>query len=140
MSGKSHRSMTRVYEAGAGSGPVPPREPAERGVTPPVKVASDGLEVTQVIQNMAHTVPLVASKTTMARVYLSAAVANPIVVQGVLLARRKSPAGQWTPIPSLGTAVINPAENGQLRLKRESESKSLNFLLPAALCAAAHAS
>ena len=128
--------MTRLSHAGAGSGPVPPREPAERGVTPPIKVTSDGVEVTQVIQDMAHTVPLVASKTTMVRVYLSAAVAGPIVVQGVLLARRKSPTGPWQPIPSLGAVVINPAENGQLRLKRESESKSLNFLLPTPLCAA----
>ena len=63
--------------------------------------------------------------------------AGPIVVQGVLLARRKSPTtGPWQPVPSLGAVVINPADNGQLRLKRESESKSLNFLLPAALCGA----
>ena len=136
MAGKSHRSMIRVPQAGAGSGPVPPREPAERGVTPPIKVTVDGVEVTQAIQDMAHAVPLVASKTTMVRVYLSAAVAGPIVVQGVLLARRKSPAGPWQPIPSLGAVVISSAENGQLRLKRESESKSLNFLLPTALCAA----
>ena len=136
MSGKSQRSMLSVSQAGAGSGPVPPREPAERGVTPPIKVTLDGLEVTQAVQDMAHTVPLVAFKTTMVRAYLSAAVAGPIAVQGMLLARRKSPAGPWQPIPSLGAVIINPAENGQLRLKRESESKSLNFLLPIALCAA----
>jgi hypothetical protein len=136
MSCKTLRSMTSVSHAGAGSGPVPPREPAERGVTPPVKLTLDGFEVTQAIQDMAHSVPLVASKTTMVRVYLSAAVGGPIMVLGVLLARRKSPAGQWQPIPSLGAVVINPAENGQLRLKRESENKSLNFLLPTALCAA----
>lgn len=136
MSGKLQRSMLSVSQAGAVSGPVPPREPAERGVTPPIKVTLDGLEVTQAIQDMAHTVPLVAVKTTMVRAYLSAAVGGPISVQGMLLARRKSPAGPWQPIPSLGAVIINPAENGQLRLKRESESKSLNFLLPTALCAA----
>ena len=93
MSFKSHRSITRLSHAETGSGPVPPREPAERGVTAPIKVTLDGVEVTQAIQDMAHTVPLVASKTTMVRMCLSAAVAGPIVVQGVLLARRKSPPG-----------------------------------------------
>jgi hypothetical protein len=136
MANKSRSLDTRVRAAGSASGPVPPRDLAELGLTPLVKFTADGVEVTQAIQDMAHTVPLVASKTTMVRVYLSTAVASPIVVQGVLLARRKSPAGPWQPIPSLGPVVINPAENGQLRAKRESESKSLNFLMPRRLTVA----
>jgi hypothetical protein len=133
---RSVRVGKKVWRAVEGSGPVLPIEAAERGLGPPTKLTLDGFEVTQAIQDMAHTVPLVASKKTIVRVYVSAATAGPIVVQGVLLAKRKSPPGRWTPIPSLGAVVINPAENGQLRLKRESESKSLNFLLPTALCAA----
>ena len=136
MASRSHHSSKEIFQSHGTSGPALPRYTAARGLVPPVKLSLDGLEVTQAIQDMAHTVPLVAAKTTIARVYLSVATGGPLVVQGLLLARRKSPAGPWTPIPSLGTAVINPLENGQLRLKRESESKSLNFLLPAALCGA----
>lgn len=136
MKSRSPQPRSGNVVGGAASGPVPPRDMAERGLGPVIKLTADGIEVTQVIQDMAHTVPLVASKTTVVRVYLSAPVPSPLVVQGVLLARRKSPVGPWQPVPSLGTAVINPAENGQLRAKRESEGKSLNFLLPHALCAA----
>ena len=85
---------------------------------------------------MAHNVPLVAAKRTVARVYLSATAPGSLVVQGLLLGRRMSPPGPWQPIAGLGPVTINPAENGQLRLKRESESKSLNFLLPPSLCVA----
>ena len=98
------------------------------------KLSCDGIEVTQAIQNMNHDVPLVARKRTVVRIYLSATNAStPIAVQGVLKARRL-PNGPWRAVRSLGPATVDPAENGQLRVKRENESKSLNFLLPDSVC------
>ena len=114
-------------------GAVPPAEPAAARAISPVKVSSEGVEVTQSIQNMPHDVPLVEGKRTIVRVYLSANAAGPIMVHGLLKARRR-PSGAWHFIGSLGPVAINPAENGQLRTKRENESKSLNFLLPAVVC------
>ena len=114
-------------------GPTLPREPADARVVSPAKLSCDGVEVTQAIQNMNHDIPLVARKRTVVRVYLSANAAAPVAVQGVLKARRL-PNGPWRSVRSLGPATIDPAENGQLRLKREQESKSLNFLLPETVC------
>lgn len=136
MPNRYRRLMPPIFLPGTAAGPIPPAEPADRAPTAPVKLTADGIEVIQAIQDMAHNVPLVAAKTTIVRVYLSAAAPSSLVVQGVLLAKRKSQPGPWVPIPSLGAVVINPAENGQLRTKRESESKSLNFLVPKPLCAA----
>jgi hypothetical protein len=114
-------------------GPMPPPEPAGARLIFPAKLSCDGVEVTQAIQNMNHDVPLVARKRTVVRVYLSATASAPIAVQGVLKARRL-PNGPWRAVRSLGPVTIDPAENGQLRPKRESESKSLNFLLPESVC------
>src|ERR1700752_629175 len=114
-------------------GPTPPPEPAGARIISLAKITCDGIEVTQAIQNMNHDVPLVARKRTIVRVYLSAVTTAPIVVQGVLKARRLS-GGPWRSVRSLGPLTIDPAENGQLRVKRENESKSLNFLLPATVC------
>lgn len=116
-------------------GPTPPPEPAGARIISLAKLSCDGIEVTQAIQNMSHDVPLVARKRTVARVYLSANVGAPIAVQGVLKARR-APNGPWRSVRSLGPVTLDPAENGQLRLKRENESKSLNFLLPESVCQA----
>ena len=114
-------------------GPTPPPEPAGARIISLAKLSCDGVEVTQAIQNMNHDVPLVARKRTVVRVYLSANTGAPIAVQGILKARRL-PNGPWRAVRSLGPATIDPAENGQLRLKREQESKSLNFLLPESVC------
>ena len=126
-------AMETVVETIGSSGAVPPAEPAAAKAISLVKVSCDGVEVTQAIQNMPHDVPLVEGKRTIVRVYLSANTAGPIMVHGLLKARRR-PSGAWHFIKSLGPVAINPAENGQLRTKRENESKSLNFLLPAIVC------
>ena len=97
----------------------------------PILLSCDGVEVTQAIQDMAHGVPLVAQKRTVARVYLSVGGAG---------RRRRSAASSacaGSGSSGLGTAIraqapltIDPALNGNLRLKRESETRSLNFILP----------
>ncbi len=109
---------------------------AEAALAGPVSLTMDGLEVTQAIQNMDHKVPLVAAKKTIARVYLSATASGPITVRGVLRCRNPAVGGTWVSVPSVGAVIINPAENNKLRLKRESITKSLNFVLPEGACKA----
>jgi hypothetical protein len=134
-SSRSHTLLAR--RARAASGPVPPVQPAAAGLISPVKLTCDGVEVTQAIQDMpGHGVPLVAGKRTVVRIYLSATAASPIMVLGLLKVRRTAPAGAWSLVGATGPVTINPAENGQLRVKRESESKSLNFLIPTPLIGA----
>jgi hypothetical protein len=121
--------------AASAFGPIlKPDSDVAGGLTGWVDLRCDGVEVTQAIQNMAHVVPLVEKKQTVARVYLSAVATGPFTVQGVLRARRAG--GAWVSVPSTGGALIAPAENGQLRLKRENETKSLNFILPKEVCVA----
>lgn len=113
------------------SGAVPPSEASGPGPAIAVLTA-DGVEVTQAIQNMSHGVPLVAKKRTIVRVYLSAVAASPILVHGLLKVRRR-PTGAWRYVRASAPAHVDPAENGQLRVKRENETKSLNFVVPKSL-------
>src|SRR3712207_8372674 len=62
---------------------------------------SDDIEVVQAVQDLGHTVPLIAGKTTVVRVYLSTTGSAPLTVRGTLAARRAG-AGAWTQIPSTG--------------------------------------
>jgi hypothetical protein len=126
----------KATAAAARCGAVPPATPRAAALTSIAVVTSDGVEVTQAIQNMAHDVPLVADKRTIVRVYLSTTATASMLVQGLLKLRRLAPSGPWQFVRSLGPAHVDPAENGQLRVKRENESKSLNFLVPPELCAA----
>ena len=96
----------------------------------PNEVALDGLEVTQAIQDMGHTVPLVADRATIVRAYLNFKSASPVTVRGVLEGRRSG--GAWSSLNSINTVTIDPSRNWQLRPKREDISQSLNFRLPAA--------
>ena len=121
------------FTSGSLVGPVPPHELEGLRLLSLPKLSCDGVEVTQSIQNMAHGVPLVAGKRTVVRVYLSANAPAPVAIQGVLKARHL-PNGPWRSVRSLAPVTIDPAENGQLRVKRENEAKSLNFLLPPTVC------
>lgn len=98
----------------------------------------DGIEVTQVVQDMNHSVPLIAGKATVVRVYLSRPEGGVVTVRGEISVRR-SPTGTPHKVPSLATARVNPTQNGRLRTKRHDVRLSLNFLLPAALTAAGRA-
>jgi hypothetical protein len=91
----------------------------------------DGQEVTQAIQDINHTVTLIASKRTVVRVYLSAPNLGLAVTVRGELALRRSPGGPAVTIPSLNTVVLNPQQIGQLDAKRRNVQLSLNFLLPA---------
>jgi hypothetical protein len=92
-------------------------------------VQVDGIEITQAIQTLGHTVPLLAEKGTVARVYLSAWPGAPATVRGTLRIIRNGVVDTF--VPSDGDAVLNPAEFGQTGVKRDDAVKTLNFLLPA---------
>jgi hypothetical protein len=99
------------------------------------EVTVDGIEVTQSVQSMDHLVTLVANKRTVVRAYVSCQSAGNIAVRGTLSVRRAA-GGPATEIASMNSPVINPAQNGQVRPKRENIERSLNFLLPPELAAA----
>jgi hypothetical protein len=89
----------------------------------------DGIEVTQAIQDMNHSVKLIAGKAGVVRVYLSYPNQTAITVRGEL-ALQRSPGGGSLIIPSLNTVVLDPSQVGRLDTKRQNISLSLNFLLP----------
>lgn len=99
---------------------------ADTWLTP---VRMDAVEVTQAIQNLYHSVTLVALKTTVVRVYLSYRLAPPITVRGELRVRR-SPGGPVVTVASLNSVVLDSAQFGQLDAQRQDVRRSLNFLLP----------
>lgn len=78
-------------------------ETLERHNIPPSRLTPrlDGWEVTQAIQDINHTVTLIASKRTVVRTYLSSPrVGSRVTVRGEL-ALRRSPGGPPVTIPSL---------------------------------------
>ena len=92
----------------------------------------DALEVTQSIQDMNQSVPLVSGKRTVVRAYVNypPSAKN---VRGELVASR-SIFGPWVTIPSTGIASLDPTRKGstlaQVRTRRENLTYSLNFELP----------
>ncbi len=109
---------------------LPPVDLAGPDAGGPILLLCDGVEVTQAIQDMPHSVPLVAQKRTVARVYLSVAGPDAVTVSGVIRVRRVGSSGLGTAIRAQAPLTIEPALNGNLRVKRESETRSLNFILP----------
>ena len=89
----------------------------------------DGIEVTQAIQDMPHSVTLIAGKRTAVRMYLSYFASPDIQVRGELLAR--SSTGTLLTIASDNRPVLSAASAGNLLQKRLDASLSLNFLIPA---------
>ncbi|SOC57025.1 hypothetical protein SAMN05421879_11059 [Ornithinimicrobium cerasi] len=122
---------TEMDEAGADSGVLTPRPPAR------VVVRLDALEVTQEVQDLPHSVPLVAGKSTIVRAYLSRP-GTAVTVRGELRVAR-SVRGPWRSVPSLGTAQLSPSRQGtapeDLHSRRADLRYSLNFRLPADLVA-----
>lgn len=96
-------------------------------------VSLDGVEVTQGIQDLVHSVPLVAGRATIVRVYLSH---DPGVdVRGELLVAR-SQNGPWTALTAQGMTGLLPAGKTQMPERRADLGGSLNFRLPPELTAA----
>ncbi len=101
--------------------------PANTAATP---VQMDGLEVTQSIQDLGHSVPLIAGKRTVVRLYLSNYSGAAINVSGSISVRR-SPSDAPLTVNSLNTVTLLPADAGNVLAKRNDVNKSLNFILPA---------
>jgi hypothetical protein len=118
----------------AAGGPAPEAAPA---IPPPI-VFLDALEVTQEVQDLAHSVPLVAEKPTIVRAYLRYA-PGPVEVRGELRLAR-TPFGPWQAVVSVGPAQLDPARSGgslaELRSRRANLDFSLNFRVPADLTTA----
>ena len=75
----------------------------------------DGREATQAIQDVNHTIPLVASKRTVIRMYLSSpSIGSTAVTVRGELALRRSPGGPVVTIPSDNTVVLS---DDRLRLR-----------------------
>lgn len=96
--------------------------------TAPIHV--DAIEVTQGIQDLAYSIPLLAGKRTVVRVYLSHPESPAITVRGEIAVRRGASDVPFV-IQSENVAVLQPAEAGNLPIKREDVDRSLNFVLPA---------
>lgn len=94
----------------------------------PIQV--DAIEVTQGIQDLAQSMPLLAGKGTVVRVYLSHPESPGITVLGEISVRQ-GPSDVPFVILSENVVVLNPAEAGNLPVKREDATRSLNFVLPA---------
>src|SRR5688572_2264751 len=109
---------------------LPPAPPAGPELDGPILFTCDGVEVTQAIQDMAHSVPLIAEKRTIARVYLSVGGTDPVTVSGILRVRRAGSTGLGSVVRAQAPVTIDPAHNGDLRGKRENDARSLTFILP----------
>lgn len=118
--------------------PPPRRRPQALALAADAEADSlsiDGIEVVQVVQDMDHSVTLIAGKRTIVRVYLSRPAGTAIVVRGEIAVRR-TPNGSAQNVPSLDTARVRSNQNGDLQVKREDVALSLNFRLPDSLTTA----
>ena len=108
---------------------------AAKGPRPRARL--DAMEVTQTVQDLSGSVPLVATKPTFVRAYLGVS-SGAMTVRGELRVRHGH--GPWTTLPSAGTADLDASRNGstpaELRSRRETIAYSLNFLLPSGLAGA----
>jgi hypothetical protein len=89
----------------------------------------DSIEVTQAIQDLSQSVPLVAGKRTVVRLYLSYYSSPGVTVWGEITLRR-APSDPLVTIPSLNIVVLDPAQAGNIPAKRDDVTRSLNFVLP----------
>lgn len=88
-----------------------------------------GIEVTQSIQNILNDVPVVAGKTTWARVYIQTGLNRQLRFNGLLRIHNQN-TGISVTVPSNAAATIDPAFDKNLEHKRNSLLESLNFVIP----------
>jgi hypothetical protein len=98
---------------------------------PALSLNFEGLELTQVVQNLTHSVPLIARKPTVARCYLSIPDnSTPVQVRGAIEVRDSS--GVARQVLSTNVVTVKPLPAAGLRALREDITQSLNFVLPPA--------
>jgi hypothetical protein len=94
-----------------------------------------GVEVVQCVQDLTNSVPLLATKTTIVRVYLDpTSVSQTGQITGELAWSRSG--GADTFLPGINSLRLNPWSPFNLQEQREDLDRSLNFRLPAAATAA----
>jgi hypothetical protein len=89
----------------------------------------DGIEVTQAIQDLSQSVPLISGKRTVVRAYLGNHTAATMTVQGQLTIRQ-APTDPVTVISAEADAVLDPAHAGDIPAQRNQLGRSLDFVLP----------
>jgi hypothetical protein len=89
----------------------------------------DAAEITQAVQDLNHSVTLIAGKTTVVRLYLRGTSGPAISVRGAIVVRR-SPAGPASTITSTNAITLDPAQPHDLATCRSDAGLSLNLLLP----------
>jgi hypothetical protein len=92
-------------------------------------VQLDAIEVTQAIQDLSQSIPLVAGKPSVIRVYLSNYSAAGRTVAGEL-SLRKGPSDTPVTVASANTVFLDPAQAGNLAAARGDVTRSLNFVVP----------
>jgi hypothetical protein len=92
-------------------------------------VQLDAIEVTQAIQDLSQSIPLVAEKRTVVRVYLSNYSNASMTVSGVLSLRR-GPSDAPVTVASANTVLLDPAQAGNLAAARNDATRSVNFVVP----------
>src|SRR4051812_23036714 len=86
----------------------------------------DGIEVTQAIQDLSGSVPLISGKRTVVRVYLGNHTAATLTVQGQLTVRQ-APTDPAAVISAEATAALDPAHAGDIPAQRNQLGRSLDF-------------
>ncbi|MFG3053481.1 hypothetical protein ACGFZP_21380 [Kitasatospora sp. NPDC048239] len=98
------------------------------------QVLLDATEVTQSVQDLHHSVTLIAGKVTVVRLYVRCSDGPAVSVRGAITLLR-SPADPPVTLSSVNTVALDPADPRDLAARRADATLSLNFLLPAALTA-----
>jgi hypothetical protein len=115
-------------------GPEPDVNPTAGPPSPPGSYDVAAIEITQAVQDLAHTVPLVAGKATVVRAYLDRPETDIVTVRAEL--EVISDLGGTAVVPSMNSLDLDAAVNGQTTAKRLRLDGSLNFLVPATLTVA----
>ncbi|MFF0416109.1 hypothetical protein ACFYUY_37480 [Kitasatospora sp. NPDC004745] len=103
-------------------------------MTTPTTAVLDATEVTQAVQDLQHSVTLIAGKTTVVRAYVSGTIGPVTGVSGTLTVLR-SPTDPGSTVRSVNTLTLDPNAPLDLPTRRADADLSLNFLLPPALTA-----
>ena len=116
---------------------VPVRRPrkVEFSGPPALGIAVLGIEVCQTVQSLDNSVPLIAHKPTLVRVYLDhSSLLQPVTLRGELTLR-STENGPATYLPSLNEIRADPAAAPTTDDQRDDLKFSLNFVLPADMTA-----
>jgi hypothetical protein len=89
----------------------------------------DAFEVTQSVQDLSQSVPLVARKRTVIRLCLGNRGSAPVTVRGEVAIRR-APSDPELIIPSANVTVLDPALAGNVAAARADATRTLNFVVP----------